>query len=314
MSYKYAVIFPGQGSQHEGLSHDIINLELEVTNYFTKLESIVNKNKAKLVIEAKKDDISRTAIAQLAIFLNSISLYKLFVEKYSNIKIGATAGLSLGEYSSHFASGSINFEDAVKLIDIRGDIMTKYASGKGTMLAVMKSSIEDVENIISTSKLSKNGTLSICNLNCPGQIVVGGDYEMIEIFKKECHANGLKKLIELDVEGPFHTEILKDASEEFYNYLSKCNFNDFSFDVYTNLTGNKYESVSSIPITLKEQMYSQVKFEYIIRNMIKDGYNRFIEIGPGNTLKGFIKKIDKNVEVFNIQYVEDILNGGLDEL
>ncbi len=307
MLKKVAVVFPGQGSQYEGLGRDIIDSDLEIGKVYTRLKSILGKDSAEKIIKASKEDLSKTRYAQVAIFLDSLLLYKEFIKEFANnLEIGAFAGLSLGEYSALCASGAFDLEEGISLIAKRGEIMEEAASGKGSMIAVMKSDFASISSIIKEVKKEESGVLDICNLNSPSQIVVGGEFKALEIFKKKSLEKGIKNLISLDVEGPFHTEILKDASEEFSKYLDKLTFKIPKCQVYSNYDAKTYLTREDFSIKLRKQMYSPVYFEKIIREILESGINDFIEIGPGKTLKSFIKKIDRKANVYNIEKIEDI--------
>lgn len=307
MSKKFAVLFPGQGSQCEKMSEDLLQSDLESREYFKKLFDLVGEEKAQKIVDAKMEDLSKTKYAQLAIFMNSVALYDAFMARYGDrISVQASAGLSLGEYSALYAAGVLDIENGIKLISKRGEIMEAAASGKGSMVAVMKSNVEEISAILEEVRGQTEALIAICNLNSPAQIVVGGEFEALDKFMELCAEKGLKKLIKLDVEGPFHTEVLKEASEEFRQVLEQTPFKTMQIDVYTNYTGETYASKEDLADTLAKQMYSPVYFEKIVRNMIADGIDHFVEIGPGTSLKGFIKKIDKEVTVYNIEKVSDL--------
>ncbi|MDY4129623.1 ACP S-malonyltransferase [Peptostreptococcus porci] len=308
MKKKVAILFPGQGSQYEGMGKDIFDSNIEGSDTVSNLGSLVGEETARKIIEGSLDDLSKTRYAQLAIFLNSVMLYRQ-LKSMDIFDIEASIGLSLGEYSALCCAGLFNLEDGVKLVDIRGQIMSEGASGKGTMVAVMKSDIETIQSIIDDVKCG--GLLSICNLNSPSQVVVGGDFEAIERFELRCGERGIKRVVRLDVEGPFHTEILLESAEKFEDYLKNTNFGKIQYDVYSNFNTNSYMDMSGdeeIVDTLKKQMYSPVLFESCAKKLIMRGIDTFIEVGPGKSLSGFIKKIDKSCQVFNVQTLDDINN------
>ncbi len=309
MIKKVAVVFPGQGSQYEGMGKDIINSDLEIGNIYKKLDSIVGKDVAKIILDAKKEDLFKTRYAQLAIFLNSVLLYKEFMNKYrAYIRVVSSTGLSLGEYSALCSGGVFDIETGIRLINKRGQIMETGAAGKGGMVAVMKTDLQTVSNMISEVKEKNEGVIDICNLNSPVQIVVGGEFDLLEKFKEKCLENKVKRVMDLGVEGPFHTYILRESSIEFGKLLTKIRYNMPIYKIYSNYDANEYQEVAEFSSKLQKQMYSPVYFEKIIRKMLEDGINDFIEIGPGKTLNGFIKKIDRKANVYNIQNIDDIEN------
>ena len=312
MSRKIAVLFPGQGSQYEGMGKDIIENKT-CKKISTAFKKIVDKKTFEIVNRASSEDLSHTRYAQLAIFLNSLSLYYIIKEDIldkNEIEVTHMAGLSLGEYTALCASSILNIESAIELVYNRAIIMGKAAADKGSMMAILKSNIERVTSLIEEAK--ENEVLSICNLNSPSQIVVGGQYSALDRLEKLCKENNIKRTVRLDVEGPFHTEILREASNEFGEYLKKISYNKSQIDVLSNLDAKIYKSDTDIVYKLKEQMCSTVLFEKCILNMIEEGCNSFIEIGPGKALSGFVKKIDKSIEVINIEKLRDI--GKINEL
>lgn len=309
MIKKVAVVFPGQGSQYEGMGKDIINSDLEIGNIYKKLDSIVGKDVAKIILDAKKEDLSKTRYAQLAIFLNSVLLYKEFMSRCNeHIEVVSSTGLSLGEYSALCSGEVFDIETGIRLINERGQIMENGAAGKGGMVAVMKSDLETVSNMILEVKEKNEGVIDICNLNSPAQIVVGGEFNLLKKFKEKCLENKIKRVIDLDVEGPFHTDILKESSTEFGKFLTNIKYKMPIYKIYSNYDASEYQEVVEFSSKLQKQMYSPVYFEKIIRKMLEDGVNDFIEIGPGKTLNGFIKKIDRRANIYNIQNIGDVEN------
>lgn len=309
MTKKVALLFPGQGPQYEGIGKDIINSNLEIANIYKKLDILTDMETAQIILDAKKEDLSKTRYAQLAIFLDSVLLCDEFMNRYGeHIEVVSSTGLSLGEYSAICSSGVFDIEEGINLIKERGKIMETAASGKGGMLAVMKSDFKTVSNIILEVKKENKGVIDICNLNSPAQIVVGGEFNLLEKFKEKCLESKIKSIIDLDVEGPFHTEVLKEASVEFAKILDKIQYKKPRYKVYSNYDAKEYLEIIEFSSKLQKQMYSPIYFEKIIRNMLEDGVNDFIEIGPGRTLKSFVKKIDRKANVYNIQNIEDIEN------
>lgn len=309
MVKKVALIFPGQGAQYEGLGKDIMDSNLPISKVYHNLYSIVGEKTAQKILEAKKEDLSMTRYAQLAIFLNSVLLHKEFMNRYGkSIEVVSSTGLSLGEYSALCSAGVFDISTGIKIISKRGEIMEKAAAGKGGMLAIMRSDFETISSIISKVKKEKRGVIDICNLNSPNQIVIAGEFELIDMFKEKCLEEKIKSVVDLDVEGPFHTEILKGASIELGEILNKIEYNMPEYKIYSNFDAKEYIKKEDFSLKLQKQMYSPVYFEKIIRKILEDGIKDFIEIGPGKTLKSFIKKIDRNASVFNIESIYDLEN------
>ena len=311
MSKKIGVLFPGQGSQYEGMGRDLI-----ASPVYKRAKEILDDHTYSVVEQASLDQLSKTRYGQVAIFLNSLSLYQELKDRVldpNDIGVSANLGLSLGEYTALCAAGVFSLDEGIALVKNRGLIMGQGAGGKGSMVAVMKTGLETIQDLVDQAR--QDDVLAVCNLNSPGQIVVGGEFAALDRFEEKCKEAKIKRYMRLNVEGPFHTQILNQAAKEFAdNYLSKIDYREPSMDVYTNLSGKNYRQVDSIVDNLKDQMCSPVRFIDCVENMIADGCQVFIEIGPGKSLSGFVKKINKDVKVINIQNISDIEGIDLEDL
>lgn len=311
MSKKIAILFPGQGSQYEGMGRDLI-----ASPVYKRAKEILDDHTYSVVEEASLDQLSKTRYGQVAIFLNSLSLYQELKDRVldpNDISVSASLGLSLGEYTALCAAVVFSLDEGIDLVKNRGLIMGQGAGGKGSMVAVMKTSLETIQDLVDQAK--EDNVLAVCNLNSPGQIVVGGEFEALDRFEQKCKEAKIKRYMRLNVEGPFHTQILSQAAQEFADdHLAKIDYKKPNMDVYTNLSGKNYKQVDSIVENLKDQMCSPVRFIDCIENMIADGCQVFIEIGPGKSLSGFVKKINKDVRVINIQNISDIEGIDLEDL
>ena len=311
MSKKIGVLFPGQGSQYEGMGRDLI-----ASPVYKRAKEILDDHTYSVVEQASLDQLSKTRYGQVAIFLNSLSLYQELKDRVldpNDIGVSASLGLSLGEYTALCAAGVFSLDEGIDLVKNRGLIMGQGAGGKGSMVAVMKTGLDTIQDLVDQAR--QDDVLAVCNLNSPGQIVVGGEFAALDRFEEKCKEAKIKRYMRLNVEGPFHTQILNQAAKEFAdNYLSKIDYREPSMDVYTNLSGKNYRQVNSIVDNLKDQMCSPVRFIDCVENMVADGCQVFIEIGPGKSLSGFVKKINKDVKVINIQNVSDIEGIDLEDL
>ena len=311
MSKKIGVLFPGQGSQYEGMGRDLI-----ASPVYKRAKEILDDHTYSVVEQASLDQLSKTRYGQVAIFLNSLSLYQELKDRVldpNDIGVSASLGLSLGEYTALCAAGVFSLDEGIDLVKNRGLIMDQGAGGKGSMVAVMKTGLDTIQDLVDQAR--QDDVLAVCNLNSPGQIVVGGEFAALDRFEEKCKEAKIKRYMRLNVEGPFHTQILNQAAKEFAdNYLSKIDYREPSMDVYTNLSGKNYRQVDSIVDNLKDQMCSPVRFIDCVENMIADGCQLFIEIGPGKSLSGFVKKINKDVKVINIQNISDIEGIDLEDL
>lgn len=301
---KIGFLFSGQGAQTIGMGEDLFKNREECKSVFESGENLLNMDILNKMFNGDEETLKKTSIAQPAIVLTSLAAAKAL--KNEGIECDYSCGLSLGEYTALIHSRVISFEDGIKLVKERGRIMEEAGiKVKGKMAAVLKLKEDKVEELV--NKCKEFGVIEVANYNCPGQIVIGGESapidKSIEIAKE---LGGMA--IPLKVSGAFHTSLLKEASEEFYNYIEKLRFNEIDEKIYSNLKGNLYVKEDNIKNILKNHMVKPVYFEEIIRNMISKGVDTFIEIGPGKTLTGFVKKIDRKVKILNVYDIESLNN------
>jgi [acyl-carrier-protein] S-malonyltransferase len=295
---KIAFVFPGQGAQYIGMGKELFdNIEV-CRNIFNIADEELNFKLSSLCFEGLEEELSITENTQPAILTTSIAA--LMALKERGISCDVTAGLSLGEYSALVCSGAMDFKDAVGLVKKRGRFMQEAVPmGIGTMAAILGLESNAVEEACSEARTS--GIVEIANLNCPGQIVIAGEIAAVELACEKALAKGAKRAMLLSVSAPFHTSMLKPAAEKLEAELKNINLADITIPVMTNVTGSYVNSKDDIKANLKLQVMSSVLWETIIRNMIKDGVDTFVEIGPGKVLSGFVKKIDRKLTVLNVE-------------
>lgn len=299
---KIAFLFAGQGSQYVGMGKDLYEKYESVRKLYDKANDILGFDIKKCCFEGPSEDLIKTENTQPAIVLTSLGILEVLKEK--GIDAECAAGLSLGEYSALTFGGYITFDEVLPLVRKRGKFMSEEVpEGVGAMIAVMGMSEDELEKLIKESR--KFGIIAGANYNCPGQIVVGGEIKAIERLEEQLSEIG-KRSVRLKVSAPFHTEMLKGAGEKLYKELVKINFKDGNKKVYSNLKGYEYCPEDDMREILKEQVYSPVLWEKIIRSMIADGVDTFIEIGPGKALSGFVKKIDRKAKVVNVENYEQL--------
>lgn len=300
---KIAFIFPGQGAQTIGMGRQIVEKYKAADRIFNKASDSLGFDVKKMVFEGDEEELKITENTQPTVLTTSIACLQPILEK--GIKPEVVAGLSLGEYTAHIVAGTISFEDAVSLVKKRGKYMQEAVPlGVGGMAAILGL---DEENVIqSCIEASDIGVVEAANLNCPGQIVVAGEIKAVEKVMKICKDKGAKRCILLPVSAPFHTKMLKSAGDKLSTELEKISFSDIKIPVVTNVTAEYIYDKNSVMDLLIRQVSSPVLWEKSVRNMLNKGIDTFVEIGPGKALSGFIKKINKDVKILNVEDIESL--------
>ena len=302
----FSVVFPGQGSQEVGMGKIFYERYELVKNYFKEADETLNFPISKLILEGPKSDLDLTFNTQPAIFLISYSIFNV-VKKEFNIDLNKAdffAGHSLGEYSALSCAGYIKFSDALKVLKVRGDAMQNAVpKGIGGMIAILATTIKEVENIIFSNK--KNCNVQIANDNSEGQIVVSGKLKDLDIFAEILKSQGIRN-IKLPVSAPFHCKLMSEATKIMRDEINKIEFNKGYNVLMSNVTADSIKNIPDIKNLLIEQIESRVRWRESIINMTNNGVNNFIEIGPGKVLSGLIKRINREVKVQSINNDEDI--------
>ena len=303
---KLGFVFPGQGAQTVGMGKDLYENFEEVRKIYEKAKEVTGIDVANLTFESTEEELSQTKNTQIAILTMSLGI--LEVLKKNKIEADFLAGLSLGEYAALIYSNIISLEDGLRIIQKRGEYMQSLVpEGSWAMAAVIGLPDEEVERICKEE--IKSGFIVPANYNCPGQVAVSGDKVAITELLEKGKELGARKVVELKTSGPFHTEKLKDASDKLREELDKIEINkDFTKKVFKNLDAKEYTKEDDIKNILAKHVMSPVRFSKSIENMINQGVDTFIEIGPGKVLSGFIRKINKEVKVLNIQDKESLEN------
>lgn len=312
---KVALVFPGQGAQYVGMAKDLYENDEVAKNVIDEACIALNIDLKKLMFEGSEEELSKTENTQPAMVTHSVAVLKAIQSKM-DLKYDACLGLSLGEYSALVAADAIDFKDAVCLVKKRGKFMQETVpTGVGAMAAILGLDREILGNVV---KDIQGGIVEVANYNSPGQIVISGENEKIEEAMVKCKEAGAKRAVKLNVSGPFHSSMLREAGVKLANELEKVNMTKPKVDVVANVNADYYQNEGKD--LLIKQVSSSVLWEDSIERLLNDGYDTFIEMGPGKTLKAFIKKIASNkkasVNIYNIdgidslnEFVQDYGNG-----
>lgn len=300
---KIAIVFPGQGAQHIGMGQDFSEQFSEAKAVFEQASDAMGYSMEDLCFNSSAEELKKTENTQPSILTASYAMFKVLESK--GVKAEAFAGLSLGEYTAHVAAGTLPFEHAVKVVRKRGQYMQEEVPmGVGTMAAILGLDRESVET--ACKKASTVGVVEPANYNCPKQLVIAGEVKAVEQAVEYCKEVGARKAIMLPVSAPFHTSMLVGAGEKLSKELEGVNYSAFNKPVVSNVTANYYSDVSSINELLVKQVSSPVKWEDSIKLLIEDGFDIFIEVGPGEALTKFVKRISRDVKLLNVNSVESM--------
>ena len=303
---KIGFLFPGQGAQSIGMGKDLYENYQEVRDIYENVHKITGVDIKKITFDGTEQELSKTQNTQIAVLTMSLAILKLLEKKGINAEI--SAGLSLGEYTALIYSKCISFEDGVELVKKRGEYMQNLLpEGDWAMAAILGLEDEKVEEVC---KKVVDGFVVPVNYNTQGQVVISGEktaVEQAEIIAKEM---GAKKVRILKTSGPFHTKKLIEASNALRKDLEKININKFKTKVVKNINGDIYKDEENIKDILAEHMISPVKFSKCLETMLTMGIDTFVEIGPGKTLSGFVKRIktEKEIKIYNICDVKSLEN------
>lgn len=288
-----AYVFPGQGSQKPGMGQTLYNEVLESRALFKKANKILNFNITELMFEGTDEDLLQTKVTQPAIFIHS-AILALTSKTFTP---DVCAGHSLGEFSALVASNAISFEDGLKLVSIRANAMQKACQDtNGTMAAILGLSDEIIES--SCSEI--DGVVKPANYNCPGQLVISGEIKSVDKACEVLKEKGARRALILPVSGAFHSELMSSAVNDLKKGIEETDFTKPSCPIYQNFTGCPEQEPAKIKTNLLKQLTGAVLWNQTINKMIDDGVKEFYEVGPGNTLQGLIKKINREVIVDRI--------------
>lgn len=296
---KVAFVFPGQGAQYVGMGKDFYEQIPVSKKVYTIASEVTGLNLPGLCFK-ENEQIDITEYTQIAMLATEAAMLAALQEK--GVKADVAAGLSLGEYGAILTAGAMSLEDVFRVVRQRGILMQKAVPTGGAMCAVLGMDGEKIAKICEETE----GIVSVANYNCPGQIVITGEEGAVAAAAEKLKEAGARRCIPLKVSGPFHSEMLKGAGEKLAGVLVDVELKEFSMPYVTNVTADYVTDISEIKELLGRQVYSSVRWQQSVERMIADGVDTFIEIGPGRTLTGFLKKINKNVTGLHIEKVEEL--------
>ena len=289
-----AYIFPGQGAQYSGMGLDLYNDSSLAKDLFEMANAILGFDITEIMFNGSPEDLKQTKVTQPAIFLHSVILAKTLG---SNFKPNMVAGHSLGEFSALVANNTLSFEDGLKLVSARAQAMQKACDNNpGTMAAVIALENSVVENICEETE----GVVVAANYNCPGQLVISGEINAIDLACEKLKEQGARRALVLPVGGAFHSPLMEEAKQELENAINNTTFNKPICPIYQNVTSFAVSDQMKIKENLIAQLTSPVKWTQSIQKMAADGATNFIELGPGKVLQGLARKINDNVEASSL--------------
>ena len=288
-----AYLFPGQGSQFVGMAKDHFDSNPEVAALFNQANEILGFDLTKIMFEGPEEDLKLTGYTQPAIFLHSVALYKTL-----DAQPDMVAGHSLGEFSALVACGATSFEDTLKIVRKRGELMQQAGvDNPGTMAAIIGMEDEAVEKVCAEATSATGKEVIAANYNCPGQLVISGYVEAVEKAVELASANGARMAKLLPVSGAFHSSLMQPAFDGLKDELEGLNISTPKCPIYSNYTAQPTTDVEEIRSNLLNQLLNPVRWTQTLENMIANGADSFVEVGPGKVLQGLVKRTNRKAEI-----------------
>lgn len=295
-----SAFFPGQGAQYPGMGQSVYQASAAAQQVFACASDVTGQSVTKLCFESTKEELSRTVNSQIAIFTCSVAVLEALKEQ--GVQFDSCAGFSLGEYTALAASGILSLEDALRLVQKRGELMQQAADQTdGCMAAVLGLPDETVEHICAET----DGVVLPVNYNCDGQLVIAGTKQAVQSAVDACRAAGARRAVPLAVSGAFHTPLMAEAAAQLRTFAQTLTVHTPSMPVYSNTTAQLL-SVTDLPAHLEQHMISPVRWKSLVQNMLADGHSSALEIGPGKTLTGFARRISKQLSCTPAESMESV--------
>jgi [acyl-carrier-protein] S-malonyltransferase len=292
---KTALLFAGQGAQFVGMGKDLAEKFPSAKRWFERANSVLGYDLTSICFDGPESDLTKTENAQPGIFLVSWVAFQLLKEHLASLTFQAAAGLSLGEFTALAAADAMSFEDGLKLVRQRGRFMQEACEAtRGGMAAII-----GLEKAPTREVCAKAGVV-LANLNCPGQLVISGEAEKIANACELAKAKGARRALPLAVAGAYHSPLMASAQRKLEAELARVNITEPKVTVVSNVTAQPHKNVESIRSRLVEQVTNSVRWEESMRFLLAEGFTRFIELGPGTALGGFMKRINKDAIIFNV--------------
>jgi len=301
MADKKALLFPGQGSQHPGMGKELWERYESARAVYRRADSVLGTNLTELSFEGPREELTRTINAQPAIYVHSMACWSVLRE--SGIEADYVAGHSLGEYTAVAAAGGFSFEEGLKLVRRRGELMQQAGDkNPGTMAAIMDLEPEVLERVCSETR----GVVQIANYNSPNQFVISGEPDAVRRALERAKSEGARRAVMLDVSGAFHSPLMADAANGLAEALERTQMEDLSVPVVSNYTARPEREARVVKENLSKQLLGSVRWSASMQWLIEDGVKLFMEIGPGSVLRSLLRRIDRSAEAMSVSSPGDI--------
>jgi len=301
MAHKIGLLFSGQGAQVVGMGKDLADAFPTAAELFTSANSILGRTLTEVTWNGPLEELTKTSNCQPALFVHGLACLAVLRELAGNFPVDAAAGLSLGELTAHAAAGTFDFENGLKLVQRRGQLMDEACAATGGAMAAM---IGVDEN--SARALAADADVDVANINSPGQIVLSGERAKVEVAVALAKEHGIRRATMLNVAGAYHSRLMESAYQKLSEALLEVPMQAPSFAVFSNVTGEAVCTLPDIRRTLQDQVTGTVRWVDCMEGMLKRGCDFFIELGPGNVLAGLLRRISKGVEVISVGDTESV--------